>query len=56
MYHALVRRVCALFDPVSHGNGEPVLEGFAPEFEHCFLDDTALGGLETNALGDPARV
>jgi hypothetical protein len=49
MFPALVRRrVCALFDAV--------LEGFAPEFEHCFLDDTALGGRETNALGDPARV
>jgi ketosteroid isomerase-like protein len=45
MYHALVRRrVRGLFDAVSHGNAEPVLEGFAPEFEHCFLGNTALGG------------
>jgi ketosteroid isomerase-like protein len=45
MYHALVRRnVRGLFNAVSDGNAEPVLRGFAPEFEHCFLGDTALGG------------
>jgi ketosteroid isomerase-like protein len=45
MYHALVRRrVRGLFDAVSHGNAEPVLKGFARNFEHCFLGDTALGG------------
>jgi ketosteroid isomerase-like protein len=45
MYHAIVRRrIRALFDAVSSGNAAPVLEAFAPQFEHFFLGDHALGG------------
>jgi ketosteroid isomerase-like protein len=46
MYHAIVRRrIRQLFDAVNHGNAQPVLDQFAPRFEHTFLgDDHALGG------------
>jgi ketosteroid isomerase-like protein len=45
MYHAIVRRrVEALFAAVSAGNARPVLDSFAPRFEHFFLGDHALGG------------
>jgi ketosteroid isomerase-like protein len=45
MYHAIVRRrIRALFDAVNRGDAEPVLRLFAPEFEHSFLGDHALGG------------
>jgi ketosteroid isomerase-like protein len=45
MYHAIVRRrVRGLFDAVNRGNAEPVLQAFAPHFEHVFLGDHALGG------------
>jgi ketosteroid isomerase-like protein len=45
MYHAYVRRqVRQLFDAINHGNAEPVLQLFAPEFEHSFLGTHALGG------------
>jgi ketosteroid isomerase-like protein len=45
MYHAIVRRrIRKLFDAVNNGNAEPVLQMFAPRFEHAFLGDSALGG------------
>jgi ketosteroid isomerase-like protein len=45
MYHWFVRaRIVKLFDSVSRGDANPVLEAFAPQFEHSFLGDTALGG------------
>jgi ketosteroid isomerase-like protein len=45
MYHAIVRRrVVELFRAVSQGDAEPVLRSFAPDFEHAFLGETALGG------------
>ncbi len=45
MYHAIVRkRVRGLFDAVNHGDAEPVLKAFAPQFEHSFLGESALGG------------
>ncbi|WP_158813956.1 nuclear transport factor 2 family protein [Methylocapsa sp. S129] len=45
MYRAIVRRrIRALFDAVNNGDAEPVLRAFAPQFEHSFLGDTALGG------------
>jgi ketosteroid isomerase-like protein len=46
MYHAMVcHRVRTLFDAVNGGDAEPVLQQFAPQFEHFFLSDHALGGL-----------
>ena len=48
MYHALVkRRIRAAFDAVNHGDAEPVIELFAPRFEHTFLGEHALGGTRT---------
>ena len=48
MYHAIVRsRVRALFAAVNRGDAEPVLQAFAPRFEHAFLGDHALGGART---------
>jgi ketosteroid isomerase-like protein len=45
MYHAIVRqRITALFDAVSRGDAQPVLEAFAPRFAHGFLGRSALGG------------
>jgi ketosteroid isomerase-like protein len=45
MYHTVVRaRIISLFDAVSQGNATPVLDAFAPKFEHSFLGDSALGG------------
>jgi ketosteroid isomerase-like protein len=45
MYHAYVRRrVRRLFDAINKGNAEPVLQLFAPRFEHAFLGSHALGG------------
>jgi ketosteroid isomerase-like protein len=45
MYHWIVRRrVLALFRAVSSGNAEPVLQSFAPHFQHQFPGDHALGG------------
>lgn len=45
MYKAVVRRkVRALFDAVNRGDAEPVLAAFAPQFEHAFLGQSALGG------------
>lgn len=45
MYHAIVRRrIRQLFDAVNQGDAEPVLEQFAPRFEHSFLGDHALSG------------
>jgi ketosteroid isomerase-like protein len=45
MYHTIVRqRVLKLFAAVNRGDAEPVLNAFAPRFEHIFLGDTALGG------------
>src|SRR3954452_20243042 len=46
MYHAVVRRrIQSLFDAVNRGDATPVLELFAPRFEHTFLgEDHALAG------------
>lgn len=45
MYHSIVRqRIRKLFEAVNAGNAEPVLTAFAPEFEHFFLGNHALGG------------
>jgi ketosteroid isomerase-like protein len=45
MYHAYVRvQVRRLFEAVNKGNAEPVLQLFAPQFEHAFLGSHALGG------------
>jgi ketosteroid isomerase-like protein len=45
MYHAIVRRqVTRVFAAVSSGEAGPVLDGLAPDFEHFFLGDHALGG------------
>jgi ketosteroid isomerase-like protein len=49
MYHAIVRkRVEELFGDVNRGDAEPVLRLFAPDFEHRFLGDHALGGSRTS--------
>lgn len=49
MYHSIVRRkVIALFDAVSRDDAEPVLQAFAPQFEHRFPGDHALGGARTS--------
>jgi ketosteroid isomerase-like protein len=49
VYHAIVRRtVLKLFDHVSRGNAEPFLQSLAPQFEHQFAGDTALGGSRTS--------
>src|SRR4051794_30747941 len=46
MYHRFVRRkVEALFAAVSRGDAGPVIDGFAPRFEHLFLGEHALGGV-----------
>ena len=45
MYHAIVRgRIRGLFGSINRGDAEPVLRVFAPEFEHSFLGEHALGG------------
>ncbi len=45
MYHAIVRgRIRALFEAVNRGDAQPVLDGFAPVFEHVFLGESALVG------------
>ena len=46
MYHAIVRRrIRQLFDAVNRRDAQPVLDQFAPRFEHAFLgEDHALGG------------
>jgi ketosteroid isomerase-like protein len=50
MYHAYVRRrVKQLFEAINQGNAEPVLQLFAPQFEHCFLGTHALGGSRRTA-------
>lgn len=49
MYHAIVRRVVrGLFEAVNRGDAQPVLDGFAPSFEHIFLGSSALGGRRTS--------
>ncbi len=46
MYHQIVRsKIRSLFAEVDRGNAQPVLDGFARNFEHRFLgEDHALGG------------
>lgn len=45
MYHAIVKqRVKSLFNAVNAANFEPVINMFAPQFEHVFVADNALGG------------
>ena len=45
MYHAIVRRrVHELFSSVNAGQFDAVVSMFAPQFEHVFLSDNALGG------------
>lgn len=49
MYHTIVRRVVTgLFDAVNRGDAQPVLDSFAPSFEHIFLGTSALGGRRTS--------
>jgi ketosteroid isomerase-like protein len=49
MYHAIVRRkVLSLFDAINRGDARPVIDGFAGQFEHIFLGQTALGGRRTS--------
>ena len=48
MYHSIVRsRVRGLFEAINRGAAEPVLNAFAPAFEHLFLGDSAFGGSRT---------
>lgn len=56
MYHAIVeKRVRALFDAVNRGNAEPVIQAFAPKFEHSFLGENhALGGSRRTAAATHA--
>lgn len=44
--HALIakRRIRVLFDAINRGDAGPVLDSFAPRFEHYFVGDHALGG------------
>lgn len=45
MYHDIVRRrILSLFMAINRGDAEPVLQGFAPAFEHVMLGSHALGG------------
>ncbi|MEO8530108.1 MAG: nuclear transport factor 2 family protein [Deltaproteobacteria bacterium] len=45
MYRAIVRsKVHALFDAINRGDAQPVIDGFALQFEHGFIGDHALGG------------
>jgi ketosteroid isomerase-like protein len=40
MYHTVVRhKIRKLFEAVSRGDAEPVLQSFAPRFEHAFLGE-----------------
>ncbi|NHF74055.1 nuclear transport factor 2 family protein [Paracoccus xiamenensis] len=50
MYHAIVkRRIRALFEAISRGDAEPVLDAFAAGGEHIFIgDDHALAGRRNN--------
>lgn len=52
MCHAFVAgRIRAAFDAVNRGDAEPVLQLFAPRFEHTFLGELALGGTRTRLDG-----
>ncbi|WP_025691917.1 nuclear transport factor 2 family protein [Paenibacillus zanthoxyli] len=45
MYHSIIRsQLLKIFDELNKGNYEPILNGFAPRFEHCFYGKHALGG------------
>ena len=45
MYHAIVRRrVREVFDHLSRGAWEPILEGLADDVHHVFPGDNPLGG------------
>jgi len=45
MYHAIIRRkIISLFDSINRGDAEPVVTGFARNFQHVFIGDHALGG------------
>ena len=55
MYHTIIRRrVLALFDAVNYGDAGPVLDAFAPRFEHVFLGTSALGGRRTSLAATKA--
>jgi ketosteroid isomerase-like protein len=48
MYHAIVRRrIRGLFDAVNSGDAAPVIAALAPQFEHFFQGNHALGGSRT---------
>lgn len=45
MYHAIVRRrINSHFDAINRGDAEPLLQGFARQFEHIFIGDHVLAG------------
>lgn len=45
MYHSIIRRKLLLvFDELNKGNYQAILDGMAPEFEHYFSGQHALGG------------
>lgn len=49
MYHAVIRAIVKnLFRALNKGDYEPILAGFAPEFEHWFVGTHALSGLRTS--------
>ncbi len=55
MYHAIVRRkVLSLFEAINRGDARPVIDGFARDFEHIFLGETALGGRRTSRAATEA--
>lgn len=45
LYHEFVRRkILSLFNSVGRGDAEPLLNQFAPRFEHASVGNHALGG------------
>jgi ketosteroid isomerase-like protein len=48
-YHLIVEnRLRALFAAISSGSAEPVVAAFAPDHEHIFIGQHALGGRRTS--------
>lgn len=49
MYHSIVRRrVRHVFDRISHGDAQPMLDGLGEPFEYRFHGLHALGGVRTS--------
>lgn len=50
MYHAIVKsKIRSLFGAVNRGDAQPVLDGFAKQFEHRFIGELhALAGTRTS--------